>query len=91
MSIPRYVRVNTILQTASKAIDGFKKEGWNFVRYTDKQNYKEFLETVNSLGPEDFMLDIHVDDLLIFHPNTKFFNHAAYKNKQIILQAKVIK
>lgn len=75
--------------TVQDAVDGFRDEGWNFVRFTDTKDYNGFLRTVASLGPEDFMVDIHIKELLLFPPNTQFYRHEAYKNGSISLQDKV--
>lgn len=83
------MRVNTLKQSVEEAINNFRDEGWTFVRYTEKDDYKGFIQKVSSLAPEEFMVDLHVKELLIFPPKTEFHNHNAYKEGFIMLQDKV--
>lgn len=85
------MRVNTLSITVQEAVDGFRDEGWNLVRFTDAQDYEGFLNKVTSLGEDEFMVDIHVKELLLFPPNTQFYQHNAYKDGSILLQDKVQK
>lgn len=75
--------------TLSEAVDGFRSEGWVLSKSLDKTDYKGFLDKISSLSDEEFLVDIHIPDLLIFPPKTQFYNHPAYKNGSIILQDKV--
>ncbi|XP_065156024.1 28S rRNA (cytosine-C(5))-methyltransferase [Atheta coriaria] len=84
---PRFVRVNTLKLAVNEAVDAFRDEGWILRRYMG-DNYQEFLEQVNNLSESEFMVDLHVDDLLIFPPRTQFYKHVAYKCGEIILQDK---
>lgn len=88
MCKPRFVRVNTLKLAVNEAVDAFRDEGWILRRYMG-DNYQEFLEQVNNLSESEFMVDLHVDDLLIFPPRTQFYKHVAYKCGEIILQDKV--
>jgi putative methyltransferase len=75
----------------NEAVEEFRNEGWILKRYADVDDYLGFLNAVSSLGPEEFMIDLHVPYLLIFPPKTEFHKHPAYKNGSIILQDKVTK
>lgn len=86
---PRYVRVNTLKMSVNDAVDAFRDEGWTLVQFTDVNNYERFLETAINLQTSEFMVDIHIKELLLFPPNTQFYNHEAYRNGSIILQDKV--
>jgi putative methyltransferase len=85
---PRYVRINTLKISVNEAVEEFRNEGWILKRYADVDDYLGFLNAVSSLGPEEFMIDLHVPYLLIFPPKTEFHKHPAYKNGSIILQDK---
>ncbi|KAJ8946948.1 hypothetical protein NQ314_008749 [Rhamnusium bicolor] len=85
---PRYVRVNTLSLSLNEAVDGFRDEGWNLCKSQDKTNYKEFLNKITSLAEDEFLIDIHIPNLLIFPPKTEFYNHPAYKNGSLVLQDK---
>lgn len=89
MDKPRYVRVNTIFLTINEAIDKFRDEGWTFARYVNKKDYSTFLEKAINLQQEEFMNDIHIKELLLFPPNTQFYQHDLYKTGHILLQDKV--
>lgn len=73
----------------NEAVDGFRDEGWVLSKFLDKTDYKGFLDKITSLGDEEFLVDIHIPNLLIFPPKTQFYNHPAYKNGSIVLQDKV--
>ncbi|CAG9829845.1 unnamed protein product [Diabrotica balteata] len=85
---PRYVRINTLISNLTEAVESFREEGWVLNRFLNKNDYKGFLETVSSLKGREFMIDIHVPNLLVFPPKTEFYQHPAYKNGSIILQDK---
>lgn len=87
---PRYVRVNTLKLSTSEAVEAFRDEGWILKKFVDKEDVEGFLEAVSTLGPDEFMVDMHVKDLLIFPPGTAFFKHEAYLSGTIFLQEKVI-
>lgn len=72
-----------------ESVNAFRDEGWTLVRFTEKDNYEGFLDKVSSLGAEEFMVDLHVKDLLIFPPKTEFYKHSAYKEGLLMLQDKV--
>lgn len=83
------MRVNTLAISVNEAVEGFRDEGWILARCTEG-TYEAFLERVSNLGPEEFMTDMHIKELLLFPPNTQFYQHGAYKNGSILLQDKVI-
>ncbi|KAG5883733.1 hypothetical protein JTB14_024234 [Gonioctena quinquepunctata] len=87
-SKPRYVRVNSLSLTLNEAIEGFRDEGWTLSKFLDKTDYQGFLNKISSLNEDEFLVDIHIPNLLIFPPKTQFYNHPAYKNGSIILQDK---
>lgn len=84
------MRVNTLKLSTDEAVNAFRDEGWIFKRFTDNDDVEGFLEMVTNLGPEEFMIDLHVRNLLIFPPGTEFFKHVAYLSGSIFLQEKVI-
>jgi len=84
---PRYVRINTLTCTVEEAINEFRDEGWKLVHFTGK-NYDEFLSKVATLEWDEFMIDLHVKEILLFPAGTAFYNHRAYKAGSIVLQDK---
>ena len=89
--VPRYVRVNTIISSVEEVCHHFTQEGWSRVRLSKKKSYKDFLERVKELGEEEFMLDFHLEFLLVFHSKAQFHDHNLLHNGAILLQEKVIK
>ena len=88
-SLPRYVRVNTLRGNLKRVTKHFQAEGFLEVVYDrKKQSYDEFLELVQKLTGEQYLLDYHIDNLLIFPPKTHFYDHALYKDGMILLQDK---
>ncbi|KAF5291173.1 hypothetical protein FQA39_LY14415 [Lamprigera yunnana] len=87
VSKPRYVRVNTLAVTFEEALDGFQQEGWQLIPFSGK-TYNQFIEAIKNLENNQFMVDIQIDDLLVFPSRTEFYQHEAYKCRSIILQDK---
>ncbi|KRT83787.1 hypothetical protein AMK59_4718 [Oryctes borbonicus] len=85
---PRFVRINTIRTTINDAIDAFRDEGWTLVRHMDTKDYNGFLDKIRNLTANQFMVDFHLPELLIFPPNTEFHAHDSYKSGRVILQDK---
>lgn len=85
---PKFVRVNTLKTTVDEIINLFRDEGWTLVRHLEDKNYENFLTKLSSLSPEEFMLDLHVKDLLIFPPKTEFHQYPFYKDGRIMIQDK---
>ncbi|KAF2905767.1 hypothetical protein ILUMI_00410 [Ignelater luminosus] len=84
---PRFARINTLKITLQEAIDAFREEGWALTRYSS-ESYDDYIAKSSSLGSEEFIIDIHIKELLLFSSNTKFYNHKAYKDGYILLQDK---
>ncbi|KAB0795356.1 hypothetical protein PPYR_12195 [Photinus pyralis] len=84
---PRYVRVNTFALTVDEAINGFINEGWEFVEHCG-DDYNSFIKRISSLQNGQFMLDLHIKELLVFSHKTELYNHETYKSKSIFLQDK---
>lgn len=72
------------------AINAFRDEGWTFNRFIDNSDVEGFLQEVANLDSQQFMVDIHVKDLLIFHPSTTLYNHDCCLSGYVFLQEKVI-
>ncbi|KAK9891044.1 hypothetical protein WA026_013372 [Henosepilachna vigintioctopunctata] len=85
---PRYARVNTLKISVEEAVNNFRDEGWTLVKYFNDSDYDGFLEKLSNLESNEFMIDIHIPELLIFPPKTEFYNHEAYKSKMVVLQDK---
>ncbi|XP_043799018.1 28S rRNA (cytosine-C(5))-methyltransferase-like isoform X2 [Apis laboriosa] len=82
----RYVRINTLLVTLKKGISYFQEEGWSLMPKCS--NYIQHLNVVKNLKKPNFIQDFHISEILVFPPDTIFFDHPGYQNGEIILQDK---
>ncbi|KAF6757204.1 S-adenosyl-L-methionine-dependent methyltransferase [Ephemerocybe angulata] len=77
-AIPRYVRVNTAMWTTPQAIEYLTSHG-----FTLTDSY-----TSGASDSKDFAKDAHIQDLLLFAPQTSFADEPAYQTGKLILQDK---
>ncbi|XP_045608311.2 28S rRNA (cytosine-C(5))-methyltransferase isoform X1 [Procambarus clarkii] len=86
---PRYVRVNTLKTSMSDVQFQLDSEGWIFQEYDSAQvTYDDFLCLINNLEESTYLRDYHIPDLLIFPPNTPFWDSILYECNAVILQDK---
>lgn len=78
LSLPKYLRINTLLTSKADVIDYFQKLGFT----------KAHSNCVQSLRKTDFMEDADVENLLVFHPSTDLHDDTLYKRGEIIFQDK---
>ncbi|XP_046437723.1 28S rRNA (cytosine-C(5))-methyltransferase-like [Daphnia pulex] len=88
ISAPRYVRVNTLVSTTEKVCTKLIAEGWKQVKSKKKTGYEGFIERVKSLSENEFIMDFHLDFLLVFPSSAQFHNHDFLRNGSILLQDK---
>ncbi|XP_054465460.1 probable 28S rRNA (cytosine-C(5))-methyltransferase [Anoplopoma fimbria] len=81
LRLPRYVRVNTLKTTVEDAVDYLKRDGFSYLGQASG------LEDL-TLRKKDFVLDLHLPELLVFSPKTDFHDHFLYKAGHFILQDK---
>lgn len=79
--LPRYVRVNSLKSNMEDVVDCLKRDGF---RYQGRAASLQQLD----LKDKDFVLDMHLPELLVFPPGTDFHDHFLYKQGHIILQDK---
>ncbi|MEQ2180971.1 hypothetical protein GOODEAATRI_006711 [Goodea atripinnis] len=79
--LPRYVRVNTLKTSVEDAVDYLKRDGFSYLGQALK------LDNL-TLKNKDFVMDLHLPELLVFSPKTEFHDHFLYKAGHIILQDK---
>lgn len=84
---PRFVRINTNIMSRNEALEEFVNDGWIEVKC---ENYDDFLDAVANLTDEQFISDIHVNDLFIFPASSKRYWALSKlaKKSNIILQDK---
>lgn len=84
---PRYIRVNTNIMTRTEALEAFTTDGWIEVKC---ENYDEFLDAIDKMTDEQFISDIHVNDLFVFPASSKRYwaLSALAKESKVILQDK---
>lgn len=76
--LPKYLRINTLLTSKEDAVEYFKKIGYNLVA----------TKSPNQLQKKEFMIDLMIPNLLVFHPKTDLHNDRLYKSGDIIFQDK---
>ena len=72
---PRYVRINTNKITHKKAMKMLSKD-FIQVKYDEENlDYPKFMDLVKNLEENQFLVDLHIENLLIFHPKVSFNVH----------------
>lgn len=85
--MPRYARVNALKAEVREVIEILKNEGWIL---KDKMiTYEGFLNMVRGLSENEFIVDFHLEYLLVFHSNSDFHDHELLKTGAILFQDKV--
>ncbi|XP_030369408.1 probable 28S rRNA (cytosine-C(5))-methyltransferase [Scaptodrosophila lebanonensis] len=87
---PRYVRVNTNLLSVADALDYLADSEWRKKLLPSDITYPDFLIAIRALEEDEFLVDIHVDSMLIFHPKQACYwaTHDMVRSKKFILQNK---
>lgn len=70
LSVPRYIRFNTILIKKTEAKAYLEGEGWKFIENTFG-TYDEYLEAVKNLDDESYLADFHIKNLYVFPPSSR--------------------
>lgn len=86
-SLPRYARINTLITSADRVHSHLAREGWRYEEH-DFSSYDDFLDCIQNLDADSYLVDYHMKDLLVFPPNTPFWNDLLYRKGAIILQDK---
>lgn len=86
--IPRYARINTLRATVEDVLEQLKKDGFVLIEDVRKKQ-KAFNEAVQKMQNNDFFFDIHVENLLVFHPKIDLHDYELVENMSLILQDKV--
>lgn len=73
----------------TEAIDAFVADGWTEIK-PDEDTYEGFLKAVDNMTDEQFLADIHINDLFVFPASSKRFwaLSALTKESKVILQDK---
>ncbi|XP_067393861.1 28S rRNA (cytosine-C(5))-methyltransferase [Emydura macquarii macquarii] len=82
VQVPRYVRVNTLKTCMDDVVDFFKRQGYSYLGRAAR------MEELSSLSGKQFLLDPHLQELLVFPPQTDFHENRLYVAGHIILQDK---
>ncbi|EDW84279.2 uncharacterized protein Dwil_GK13235 [Drosophila willistoni] len=87
---PRYVRINTNLLSIADALEYLASEQWRRKELPADASYPDFLAAIKSLEEDEFMTDINVASVLIFHPKTAYYwaSQDFVRSKKFILQSK---
>jgi putative methyltransferase len=89
ISVPRYVRLNTLLLKKAEAMEYFEREGWRLIENTF-ETYDDFLEAVKNLDDESFIADFHIKNLFVFPSSSKkhFASNELAAEGKLLLQDK---
>lgn len=89
VSRPRFFRINTLKTTVEDIIKKLNK--YKYQQLKTPVTYAKFLELIKSteFKPNTFVQDIHIKELLVFHPQLKFYTLEEYNNGSLIVQDKV--
>ena len=87
MKFPTYVRVNTLSISIENCRSTFFKEGWNLLPQC--KSYSDHLQMIANLRGKNFINDYHISELLVFPPETIFYDHPGYLTGNFLLQDKV--
>nr|BAD98175.1 hypothetical protein [Drosophila parabipectinata] len=87
---PRYVRINTNLYSLSQALEYLASEDWRRKELPADASYADFLAAVKALEEDEFMTDLQVEGVLVFHHKWSSYwsSHEFVKQKKFILQNK---
>lgn len=88
-SVPRYVRVNTLISSVEKVSSRLIEDGWTQLSFKKETGYEGFIEKVKNLSENEFILDFHLDFLMVFPSSAQFHEHDLLRNGSILLQEKV--
>ncbi|XP_060703724.1 probable 28S rRNA (cytosine-C(5))-methyltransferase [Hemiscyllium ocellatum] len=80
--LPRYVRVNLLKSNTEDVIDYFKREGYTYLGQATS------IADLRQIDRKQFISDLHLSELLAFHPKTDLHEHFLYTAGHIILQDK---
>lgn len=70
LSVPRYIRLNTILIKKTEAKEYLEREGWKFIENTF-ESYDQWIEAVKSLDDETYLADFHIKNLYAFPASSR--------------------
>lgn len=87
--VPRYVRVNTLLSSVGDVCRKLSENGWKNVTSNKKSTYADFIGRISALNEKEFMLDYHLNYLLVFPPGAQFHDDPLLIHGNILLQDKV--
>ncbi|XP_034112835.1 28S rRNA (cytosine-C(5))-methyltransferase [Drosophila albomicans] len=87
---PRYVRINTNLHSVPEALEYLARNEWRRKEFDSDISYADFLAAIRTLEENEFMMDLNVEGVLIFHHKTSHYwaCHDLVKSKMFILQNK---
>ncbi|XP_048413242.1 probable 28S rRNA (cytosine-C(5))-methyltransferase [Stegostoma tigrinum] len=80
--LPRYVRVNLLKSNTEDVIDYFKREGYTYLGQATS------IADLRQLDQKQFISDLHLSELLVFHSKINLHEHFLYTAGHIILQDK---
>jgi 25S rRNA (cytosine2278-C5)-methyltransferase len=89
-TVPRYIRINTLKIKRSEVHEYLQNEGWCLVPREPDETYDQFLEKIRKLDDDHYLIDFHVDDILVFPSSSRrvWAHNELVRDWQLILQDK---
>ncbi|CAL1289249.1 unnamed protein product [Larinioides sclopetarius] len=87
-SLPRYVRVNTLLTSVPDVLKNLRKAGYREIYYGENTPEKEYLDLVRNLETGNFLIDYHFKDLLVFASTENLSTWSLYQKNHVYIQDK---
>ncbi|KAF8778593.1 putative 28S rRNA like protein [Argiope bruennichi] len=87
-SLPKYVRVNTLLTTVSDVLKNLRKEGYREIYYGENTSEKDYLDLVRNLETGNFLIDYHFKDLLVFASSENLTTWSLYQKRHVYIHDK---
>eukprot|EP00088_Acartia_fossae_P042996 TRINITY_DN4522_c0_g1_i5.p1 TRINITY_DN4522_c0_g1~~TRINITY_DN4522_c0_g1_i5.p1 ORF type:complete len:678 (+),score=160.10 TRINITY_DN4522_c0_g1_i5:46-2079(+) len=89
VKFPKYARVNSLCNSLTRVSRHLRDEGWLEIMY-DKEStsYSQFLEIVRNLKESEYVVDYHIQNLIVFPPKTQLYDHALIEDGSLLLQDK---
>jgi len=89
VKFPKYARVNTLCNSLVRVSRALREDGWLEVMYDkDTVAYNEFLKMMKNLKENEYLVDYHIPNLLVFPPKTQLYDHHFVEDGSLLLQDK---
>ncbi|XP_023322278.1 probable 28S rRNA (cytosine-C(5))-methyltransferase isoform X2 [Eurytemora carolleeae] len=86
---PKYARVNSLCNSLHRVARDLREDGWLEVMYDKKKTtYARYLDMVAELDESNYLVDYHLENVLVFPPKSQLYDHNLVKDGSLLLQDK---